>query len=298
MKPALHPFGIFWFPIGFNFALNFKIKIMKTNYLTPILATSFLVLTFFFLNKSIFGQEIKKPSHKQITVTGSAEMSIDPDEVEISIMIQSPRTDFQKREDDFIEICKKYKIPENQLSFKNTTDWSYWNYWSLWWYYRNSSELSQTYKIKVSAKTNLLDFVKDLNKSWVHNISVTTTSNKDIQTYRKEVKKEAIRMAKEKATYLLEAIDEKIGSVISIEEVIAENKSNNHNGYNPYNGWYWNNPYYGHSNNSNSNSNSNMNSNSVMPSSNSANANTEDDKIEGLSKIKLRYEVKTVFEIK
>ena len=275
---------------------------MKTTNLASILMTSVLVLSLVILSKTIFAQEAGNTSvsKKQITVTGSAEMSIDPDQVEISIVLYSSRNDFKKHEEDFIEICKKHKIPEDQLSFKNTSaDWSYWNYWYYWWYYRNANDIAQTYKLKVNSKVNLLEFVQDLNKTWVRNISVTSTSNKDMQMYRKEVKKEAIRMAKEKATYLLEAIDAKIGSVISVEEVTADNNSNNKqtpHGYNPYYGWYWNNPYYGNQNNSASNSN--MNSNSVMSSNNVAGGNNSaDDGIEGLSKIKLRYEVKTVFEI-
>lgn len=239
--------------------------------------------------------------HKYIEVTGSAEMSIQPDEVELSVTLQDSRNNFEKREDEFIEICKKYKISEDQLAFKNSnSEWGYWNYWWYWWYYRSSSELMQTYKIKATTKTNLLELVKELNKPWVRNISVGNTSNKDLQAYRKEVKKEAIRMAKEKATYLLEAIDEKIGSVISIEEVNADNASskNSPNGryWNGY-GWYWDYPYYGNAYN-NSNSNMNVSSNSVLSSGGGSNAqNPGDSELAGLSKIKLRYEVKAKFSI-
>jgi hypothetical protein len=240
---------------------------------------------------------------KYIEVTGSAEMSVQPDEVELSIVLQDRRADFEKHENEFIDICKKYKVSEDQLAFKNAnSEWGYWNYWWYWWYYRSSNELMQTYKIKVNSKTNLLDFVKELNKPWVRNISVGTTSNKDLTQYRKEVKKEAIRMAKEKATYLLEAIDESIGSVISIEEVVTDNNTsktgpNGRRYWDGY-GWYWNNPYYGNGYNS-SNSNTNMSSNSVMNSGNNSIGNgTGENELAGLSKIKLRYEVKAKFSIK
>ncbi len=241
--------------------------------------------------------------NKYIEVTGSAEMSIQPDEVEIAIVLQDKRSDFEKRESEFIDICKKYKIGEDQLAFKTAnSEWGYWNYWWYWWYYRGSSELMQTYRIKVTTKTNLLELVKELNKPWVRTISVGTTSNKDLQTYRKEVKKEAIRMAKEKAAYLLEAIDESIGSVISIEEVVSDNNNaktgpNGQRYWDGY-GWYWGNPYYGNGYNA-SNSNMNMSSNSVMNSGGGANgSNSGDNELAGLSKIKLRYEVKAKFSIK
>ena len=242
-------------------------------------------------------------TRKIIEVTGSAEMSIQPDEVEIAITLYDKRSEFEKREDEFIKICKKYNIDESQLSFKTANSgWGGWDNWWYWWYYRSSSDLTQTYRIKVTNKNNLLDFVKELNKTWVRNITIGTTTNKDLQTYRKEVKKEAIKMAKEKASYLLEAIDEKIGSVISVEEVISDNNTtkNNPNGryWNGY-GWYWDNPYYNNGGN-NSISNSSMSSNSVMNSNNvnSGGGNNENNGLDGLSKIKLRYEVKAVFEIK
>jgi uncharacterized protein len=275
---------------------------MKVSNSQLALARSLFIAFLFLCSNSSIGQEISK---KQITVTGSAEMSIDPDEVEISVVLYASRADFEKREDDFIKICRKYNIPEDQLAFKGTSSyWSYWNYWSYWWYYRNASDLRQTYKLKLSSKTNLLEFVKELNKSWVQNISISSTSNKNMTSYRKEVKKEAVRMAKEKATYLLEAIDEKIGSVISVEEITSDygSKNNRPNGYGGfYDGYYWNNPYNGsYYGSNNSISNSNMNSNSVMNSSNvaSGGGNSTEDALVGLSKIKLRYEVKTVFEIK
>lgn len=250
-----------------------------------------------------FGCAQNQSEQKYIQVTGSAEMSIQPDEVEIAITLYDSRTDFQKREDELIKICKKYNIDENQLSFNHSNSgWGGWDYWWYWWYYRNSSYLTQTYKIKVTTKNNIIDLVKELNKPWVRNISLGTTSHKDLQTYRKEVKKEAIRMAKEKATYLLEAIDEKVGSVISIEEIIQDNATsktgpNGHRYWDGY-GWYWDNPYYGNGYNTITNSNSNMTSNSVMGSGNSTggNNNGEND-LAGLSKIKLRYEVKAKFSI-
>jgi hypothetical protein len=261
--------------------------------------TVFIIITLF--NYACAQQSIA--DKKYIEVTGSAEMSIQPDEVEIAIVLYESRNDFPKREDQLLKICKKYHIDENQLSFNHSNSGiAGWDYWWYWWYYRNSSYLTQTYKLKVTTKNNIMDLVKELNKPWVRNITIGTTTNKDLQVYRKEVKKEAIKMAKEKATYLLEAIDESIGSVISIEEVIADNNTskNGANGryWNGY-GWYWDNPYYGDGYNSNTNTNSNMSSNSVMSSGNSPGGNSkEENELAGLSKIKLRYEVKAKFEIK
>jgi uncharacterized protein len=243
-------------------------KLLKS---TSINTTTFLLFVFFFATNFMFGQTTELSVKKYITVTGSAEMSIEPDELELSITLYSQRQDLDKKETDFYAILKKHDISQNQLTFNQSDSW-----WD-WWYYRNSSEISKTFKLKVDAKTNLLNLVKDLNKNWVHSISITSSTNKNIQTYRKEVKKEAIRAAKEKATYLLDAVEEKIGSAITVEEISDNNNSN-------YNSWYANNLL------SNSISNSNISVNSYD--------NNGSDKIENVSKIKLRYEVKVIFEIR
>ncbi|HAI77366.1 MAG TPA: hypothetical protein DCM08_14120 [Microscillaceae bacterium] len=142
-------------------------------------------------------------------------------------------------------------------------------YWWYWWSYRESPFARKTFHLKLNKETNFLQLVEDLNQKWVESIRIANTKNKDIQTYRKEVKIEALKAAKEKATYLLESVGEQIGSVLSIEE-ISENNN------------YWN-----RNNNLSSNSNISLNS-----------ANINDDAVKNVANIKLRYEIKAKFEIK
>lgn len=273
---------------------------MKSFKLFSLISFSGILLLLALTTKTLIGQpSANNMPPKLITVTGSAEMSIEPDQVELTITVYTDRNSFDKHEKELIDICKKHGIQDSELTFKNNLGYNDWYHWYWWWYYRNSSAVSQTYKLKINSKINFLDFVKDLNKTWVQNIAISAATNKDMQVYRKEVKKEAMRMAKEKATYLLEAIDEKIGSLVSIDEVNAD-KNEKTNGGRPYpHYWYWDNPYYNNGGN-NSVSNSSMSSNSVMNSSNvnTGGGNNENNGLDGLSKIKLRYEVKAVFEIK
>lgn len=272
---------------------------MKSFKLLTVASISLLTIMLALITKNSFAQPSAVAAlPKTITVTGSAEMSIEPDEIELTITIHDDKNNFDKREKEISDICKKHGVKDTQLDFKASVGINGWYYWYWWWYYRNTSVVSQTYKLKISTKVNLLDLVKELNKSWVQNIQITSTTSKDLQVFRKEVKKEAMRMAKEKATYMLEAVDEKIGSIISVEEINADKNDKQFNGrpYPYY--WYWDNPYYYGGYNSNM-SNSSMNSNSVMQSSNvnTASGNSDNNSMEGVSKIKLRYEVKAVFQI-
>ena len=271
---------------------------MKTRQVFSMKRQGIVLVLLFFFASSTIGQQINNPTPRLITVTGSAEMSVEPDEVELSITVYANRNDFDKKEQELSDICVKHGIPKDQLNFKNSLGVNDWYHWYWWWHYRNASALSQTYKLKITSKLDFLSFVKDLNKNWIQNITISSTTNKDLSTYRKEVKKEAMRMAKEKAAYMLEAVGESLGSIVSVEEINADKNDKQFNGrpyYSPY--YYWDNPYY--LGNGGMNGGSSMSSNSVMSAPSSGGGSSSDPSgIGGLSSIKLRYEVKAVFEIR
>lgn len=120
----------------------------------------------------------------------------------------------------------------------------------------------------MNKEANFLKLVEDLNTKWTQKIKISNTSNKEIQRLRKEVKMEAMKAAKAKAAYLLESVNEEIGSLLEVEEMPEEG---NH-------------PWF---------SRENLVSNSII--NNSSNLTSG---IENVSDIKLRYEVKAKFQIK
>ena len=208
-------------------------------------------------------------SRKFIQVTGSAEMSIKPDEIELKVVLSEYDKDgkivrLDDIESEFAKILKSNKINPESISYESKSSW----YWWYWWSYRNNPAHFKTVTLKLNKDTNFLKLVEDLNKQWTHSIQISNTSNKEIQRLRKEVKIEAMKAAKAKATYLLESVDEEIGGLLEVEEMPEATTS------------YWFNPQ-------------NITSNSYV--SNSSNQNNS---IDNASDIKLRYEVKAKFEIK
>jgi uncharacterized protein YggE len=160
-------------------------------------------------------------------------------------------------------VLKKNNIDTKTITLSNSN-----NYWWHWWYYRYQPYQTKTINIKLNSETNFLKLVEDLNEKWVQNITIAKSTNKDIYKYRKEVKMEAVKAAKEKATYLLESVGEQIGGVLSIEEIPeAQN--------------YWFNQH-------------NMVSNSNI----SVGSNNNNNAIDNVAVIKLKYEIKAKFEIK
>jgi uncharacterized protein YggE len=88
-----------------------------------------------------------------------------------------------------------------------------------------------------------------------------------LQSLRKEVKIAAMKAAKEKAAYLLESIDEKVGRIISVQEV-----SDNYSSYR----WR---------------------GNQNLVSNVSVQSNRSSDEFDQVTSITLRYQIKAKFEI-
>ncbi len=214
----------------------------------------------------LFGQNIMTDQRRFISVTGSAEITVPPDEIELKITLKeyyargNHKIDLPKIETKFLNVLDKHHIDKESIVFGSAESY----YWYYWWNYRNDDLKQKSYLVKLGSSTNFLSFVQDLNMKGVTSLRISKTTNKQLQTLRKEIKISAVKAAKEKAKYLLESIGEKVGKVISIEEV-PENRS-----------YYW---------------QQNMLSNSVIPT------NAPNDRVDNVAAIKLRYEVKARFEI-
>ncbi|AWI25319.1 SIMPL domain-containing protein [Flavobacterium pallidum] len=212
--------------------------------------------------------QIQPDQRKFIEVKGSAEMSVQPDDIELEIVLRRSdsdrKADLSNTESAFYAVLKKNNIKTETVTFQNT---SYW-YWWYWWNDRYNSNPVKVVRLKLDAKTNFLKLVEDLNTNWVQSIRIAETTAREITRLRKEVKIQAMKAAKEKASYLLESVGEEVGSLLSVVEVPESD-----------NNYY---PFFDRGN---------LASNSVMQSTST---NTG---VEGANAIKLRYEIQAKFEI-
>lgn len=261
-----------------------------------------LQILFLHLSSNINAQDVID-LRKHIVVTGSAEKQVVPDEIQLEIIIHQyydsktrKNVKLKTVEDKFKKVLEKNNINIKTLTLSDSHNSLYW--WDWWYYYRYYPNQSR-YNLKLDQKTNFLDLVKDLNKSWVRSIRIVKSSNKNIAKYRKEVKKAAVKAAKEKATYLLDVLDESLGEVLSIREIKKTKPKRDPYPYH-YGYGYWGQPLYGYRNNAQNLNNSN--SNVVMPSNNNGinnnNASHNSGKVENVATIKLRYEFEIKFAIK
>lgn len=156
-------------------------------------------------------------TRKFIEVTGSAEMTVQPDEVQLQITLGDNRKTGGKKieeiETEFKEILRRNNVKPESIKFEGASN--------NWWYYwqKRHGMNSITVNVTLDAKSNILQLVKDLDKPWVMDIAIAKTDHKDITRFRKEVKIQAMKAAKEKAGYLVESVGDKIGGILSVEEI-------------------------------------------------------------------------------
>jgi uncharacterized protein YggE len=83
---------------------------------------------------------------------------------------------------------------------------------------KNELLASISYQVKIKTSRQLDDLVEKLDDEATTNFYIQRTSHSKLAEYRKQLKIQAIKAAKEKAIYLTEAIDEKVGEAVTINE--------------------------------------------------------------------------------
>ncbi len=238
--------------------MKLKLKIMKKLFFPVILFFTLVACS-------------QESTNKFIEVTGSAEMSVVPDVVELEIVLTHPGSFKQSTEEldkEINEALEENGIPKSQLMFVEVSSPYYWYY--HWWWERNYHN-SKTYKLKLDCTKYNLNFIKDIKPEYISNIRTVSSSHSKMTDYRSDVKVQAMVAAKDKATLLLSSIGEEVGSVLEITELVQANNNS-----------YW---YY--------NDNA-LTSNCVMYQPDYLQSEYETI----LPTIKLRYEIKAKFEIK
>lgn len=225
-----------------------------------------LILGFWFQSYAQVGTD---ELGRHIIVVGSADITVQPDEIELEIQLEEynraviGKVNLSAIESKFIRILKENNIDDSKVIFADSR-----YYWYYWWSSRRSDYKRKAFIVKLNIETDFLSLVKDLDFEGVKSLKISNTSNSELQNLRREVKVTALKAAKEKASYLLESIDEQVGRVLSIEE-IPENNNN----------YYW-------------RGRPNALSNTTIT------RNSTSSEMESVSSIKLRCQIKAKFEIK
>lgn len=163
------------------------------------------------------------PYPRTINVTGSAEMEIVPDEIYVQVTLSeyekksSGKISIETIQKKFLEQCKSAGIPDSLISIA-----SYQGADRLYWQHKKKKTPDMmatiSYIIQFSSIQKIDAMVEKLDDEATQGFYIVKTSHSKIDEFRKQLKIQAVKEAKHKAVYLAEAIGEKAGGAISIQE--------------------------------------------------------------------------------
>jgi uncharacterized protein YggE len=175
------------------------------------------------LSFSSFAQDNKYP--RTINVNGTAEMEITPDEIYVQIELReydkkgSGKIDIQSIRNNFLTAVKSMGIADTNVTIQAYSGWD----GNIWYYKKNKKQNPDmkagiTYWVKLNSTAKMDVLVNKLDDEATQNFFIAKVSHSKIQEFRKQLKIQAVKAAREKAIYLAEAINEKVGEAITINE--------------------------------------------------------------------------------
>lgn len=179
-----------------------------------------IFVLFLFITSLTYSQGYEKNfiDLNYIEVTGKSEMEVTPDEIYIKVLIDEKDTKnktsvseleqsmVKKLKEIGIDVSKDLLIKDIASNFKN------------YLLSRNEVLLSKEYQILAHDGKTTAQVFLELEKIGISNVSIEKLDHSKLQQYRKEVKIEAVKAAKDKAEALANAIGQDIGRAIYIQE--------------------------------------------------------------------------------
>lgn len=216
------------------------------------------------------------PYPKTINVNGSAEVELVPDEIYVQVDLKeyekkgSSKVDLEKIKTAFLKNVKNIGIPDSLVTIASYDGFNGQPYWQR---KKRKDELyaSIAYQIKFTNSKKIDELVAKLDDDATQNFYIVRTTHSKLAEYRKNLKIQAVRAAKEKGAYLSEAIGERLGEAVTISEPQE----------------YYHQPYENR-----------LVSNSAMRRDMVAQEANDEEVVTDFKKIKLRYDVQVTFALK
>lgn len=164
-----------------------------------------------------FGQSSKKDT-PFIEVTGKAELEISPNEIYIDLLLKEKvksgkKTSLDELENSLKNELEKIGVPKENLFISDIN--------SVisktgWW----SQEILATgkYSLKVTSPKKLKKVFEIFEKLQITDTNIIKATHSELTTFKKKNRIAAIKAAKEKAKYLLNAIDAGTGKPLKVYE--------------------------------------------------------------------------------
>ncbi len=164
---------------------------------------------------------------KKINVSGSAEQEVTPDIIYLSISLKEyfkdnnnkKRVDITDLEKQLYNAVLKAGIDKENLMVNNISSYNYATEKK-----KNPDFLaSKQYRLKVTDLNKWNEIIGAIDSKGVAYTNIDSYDYSGIEALKKELKIKALQAAKVKAAYMVEALGERLGGVIDIQEINNEN---------------------------------------------------------------------------
>ncbi|MER3465417.1 MAG: hypothetical protein C4329_14425 [Chitinophagaceae bacterium] len=234
-----------------------------------VMSTMLLAMT------QVFAQTIVvNPYPRTITVNGSAEMEIVPDEIYVQVVLKeydkkgTGKITIDRIRQDFLTAVRSLGLPDSSVSVAAYDGYN----GNPWLRKKNKKEelyASISYQVKLRNTAQIDQLVDRLDDNASQNFYIQSVSHSRINEFRKNLKIQAVKAAKDKAEYLAGAANERIGVAVTINEPNE----------------YFQQPYYAMANR-------------MMKAEVADAAAPQEQPQADYKKIKIKYDVTAVFELK
>ncbi|MGY3053592.1 uncharacterized protein YggE [Pedobacter sp. UYEF25] len=158
---------------------------------------------------------------KKITVSGEAETEVTPDIIYIGIALKEYLKDNSKKKVDLTTLenqlysaIQKAGIAKENLTIDNLSSWNYATEKN-----KNPDFLaSKQYRLKVSDLNKFNSIMASIDSKGIASTNIESYEYSKTDSLKKALKIKALLAAKEKATYMVEALGGKLWPVIEIQE--------------------------------------------------------------------------------
>lgn len=160
---------------------------------------------------------------RKINVSGSAETEVTPDIIYISISLKEylkdnnskKKVDITTLENQLYTAVQKAGLDKENLMINNLSSFS----WATEKKKNPDFLASKQYRLKVSDLNRFNDIIGAVDPKGIASTNIESYDYSKITSLKKELKIQALQAAKAKATYLVEALGDKLGSAIDIQEI-------------------------------------------------------------------------------
>jgi len=165
-------------------------------------------------------------TRKKIEVTGSAEAEVTPDIIFVGISLKEYLRDNNSKKKVQIEELEKQLqtavlnagIPQENFTINNISSYN----WTLEKKKNPDFLASKQYRIKISDLNKYNQIISAVDPKGIQYSNVEGYDYSKLESLKRELKIKALQVAREKATYLTEAINERIGGALEIQEINNE----------------------------------------------------------------------------